>query len=644
MNILILDDYPDNLVLLRGMLESRGFNVMQANNGLEGLSLVQLKTPDLIISDVLMPQMDGFTFCRVVKGMYELKHIPFVFYTATYLDKEDEKLGLALGAARYIHKPTEPLDFLQQIDEVISEYQTDDLNGKKVYQESDIKLEVLHQERVAQKLDKKLYDVEKMRNKEALILETLLEGVIELDLEGIQTFVNKSAAKMFGYSVNEMIGKDGHTLWHHTKLDSTSYDKKDCPIYKSIQEKSVRINIEELFWNKQGESFYVEYSSAPIIEQNEPKGLVIIFRDITQKKKMQKDILSLQAQFDLFMKNLPYVAVIKDETEKIIYANPSAYKYLKEPIGSDAVKNFGEKIGNEIFLLSKEARDKGQSIGVISAELNNKKLTAQILSFAIPQNNGKTYIGTIYIDITKQKEIEQELADKEEMLIAQSRQAAMGEMIAMIAHQWRQPLSIISMNANNLLADLELGTFEESSVKSSNDSILEQVTHLSKTIDDFRSFFRPNTEKELTSIADAIEDVNKIIGLSLLHSNIALNIDKKANINILVHKRELIQVFINILNNAKEALIEKNTDDKEIKITIDENEAKVITTICDNGGGIDNSIINKIFDPYFSTKSNMNGTGLGLYMSKIIVEKHFQGSITAKNKNKGTCLTIELPK
>ena len=113
MKVLIVDDIQDNRVLLRGILESRNYNVEEAENGVRALALAQAEPPDLIVSDILMPEMDGFVLCRVVKGIVRLRHIPLVFYTATYLDKEDEELGLALGAARYIHKPVDPIEILR---------------------------------------------------------------------------------------------------------------------------------------------------------------------------------------------------------------------------------------------------------------------------------------------------------------------------------------------------------------------------------------------------------------------------------------------------------------------------------------------------------------------------------------------------
>jgi signal transduction histidine kinase len=229
------------------------------------------------------------------------------------------------------------------------------------------------------------------------------------------------------------------------------------------------------------------------------------------------------------------------------------------------------------------------------------------------------------------------------MMLAQSRQAAMGEMISMIAHQWRQPLTVISMDANNMLVDLELGNFDKESVRESSNSILHQSQYLSKTINDFRDFFRPNQEKEKFVLKSVIEDTYEIIDHSFKNNEISLTVHDDIEITLLAHKRELVQVFINLLNNAKDAAIEHVKVDRKIEIYINKDGENIIIKICDNGGGIDIDIQEKIFEPYFSTKTEKNGTGLGLYMSKTIIEKHFSGQIRIDNHENGVCATVLIP-
>ncbi|MFA6188623.1 MAG: PAS domain S-box protein [Sulfuricurvum sp.] len=249
-----------------------------------------------------------------------------------------------------------------------------------------------------------------------------------------------------------------------------------------------------------------------------------------------------------------------------------------------------------------------------------------------------------HTDISKQKQLEQELLEQEELVIAQSRHVAMGEMIGMIAHQWRQPLTIIAMGANNVLADIALEDVSVEHFKQEAEDILKQTEYLSKTIDDFRNFFRPNKEKDEVKVQDILLEAKQIIGKSLEYHNIELTIADDDTQAIHTYSRELLQVFLNLLKNAKEALEEKNPDEGYIHVRVESAGDSVVIRICDNGGGIDPAIISRIFDPYFSTKDKKTGTGLGLYMSKTIVEKHLHGTITATNTDSGVCFTITISK
>lgn len=263
---------------------------------------------------------------------------------------------------------------------------------------------------------------------------------------------------------------------------------------------------------------------------------------------------------------------------------------------------------------------------------------------ALRDENGKAIrmIGT-HTDITVQKAMEEEIKNKDELILAQSRHVAMGEMIGMIAHQWRQPISVIAMGANNMLADIELEEVKEENFKKGALAIIHQTQYLSKTIDDFRNFFRPDKEKEKVILSNLMNETMTLFGKSLENNGIELIINIQEGISVETYSRELLQVLINLLKNAKEALVENTPTNRFIKIDITTKENDVIIRVCDNGGGIDPKIIQRIYEPYFSTKDDKNGTGLGLNMSKIIVEQHLHGSIIATNVEQGVCFKIRIP-
>ena len=248
------------------------------------------------------------------------------------------------------------------------------------------------------------------------------------------------------------------------------------------------------------------------------------------------------------------------------------------------------------------------------------------------------------IALIEQDKLYAENQRKEEIMLAQSRNAAMGEMISMIAHQWRQPISVIAMWANNITADIDMEEVNEKDFRKYAANIVTQTQHLSQTIDDFRNFFRPDKQKEKISLKDVMEECLSVIGKSLQNNNIKVEKSYLSDTIVEIHSRELMQVFINIIKNAKEALLEKKIKNSTIFIDIYEDEDSIITTIRDNALGIDEDIIPKIFDPYFTTKDIKSGTGLGLYMSKTIIEKHLNGVLSVQNTKDGVSFKIILQK
>ena len=230
--------------------------------------------------------------------------------------------------------------------------------------------------------------------------------------------------------------------------------------------------------------------------------------------------------------------------------------------------------------------------------------------------------------------VKEELAKnraKDIQLIQQARLAQMGEMISMIAHQWRQPLASISATSSALKIKSELGKLSKEMVFKQTDKISEYSQFLSDTIDDFRNFFKPNRDKKETNYTIVINAVNGIIGTSLEHKQIKLIKELDCDDSFVSYPNELKQVILNLIKNAEDALIENKVKNPFIKIATYRENDFFILKLNDNAGGIPEDIIEKIFDPYFSTKSEKNGTGLGLYMSKMIIEEHCNGTLSVQN-------------
>ena len=230
-------------------------------------------------------------------------------------------------------------------------------------------------------------------------------------------------------------------------------------------------------------------------------------------------------------------------------------------------------------------------------------------------------------------------------LLEQSKLAAMGEMIGNIAHQWRQPLNTITASTANIRIKKATGKLNDDILDKSLSGIENSVYFLSDTIDIFRDFIKEKKELKEVILQERINKSLNIIKASLDSGHIKLiaDIDYSTPIKLNLAVGELSQILINIINNAKDALLEKKVENAWVKLDLTKEEDRAIITIEDNGGGIPDDVMPKIFDPYFTTKHKSQGTGLGLHMSYIIVKNSLKGELYAKNTKNGAKFFIELP-
>jgi PAS domain S-box-containing protein len=234
------------------------------------------------------------------------------------------------------------------------------------------------------------------------------------------------------------------------------------------------------------------------------------------------------------------------------------------------------------------------------------------------------------------------LREKEQMLIQQSRQAAMGEMIGNIAHQWRQPLNTLGLEIQHLLLFYDLGEFDREFLSKGVSRSMELIHHMSRTIDDFRNYFTPDKEKAEFQAVDAINNTISLLKGCFKNPKIDIEIVAKGSPMVYGYQNEFAQVILNILVNARDALVEREINDPGVLITLSSEPSCTVVTVADNAGGISKEIMSKIFDPYFTTKGPQHGTGLGLFMSKTIVENNMGGRLTVRNSPVGAEFRIEV--
>lgn len=235
-----------------------------------------------------------------------------------------------------------------------------------------------------------------------------------------------------------------------------------------------------------------------------------------------------------------------------------------------------------------------------------------------------------------------ELRQKDQTLIQQGRLAAMGEMINNIAHQWRQPLNNVALLIQNMQMSFNEGKLTAEEMDDTIESSMKTIVYMSRTIDDFRNFFRHDKEKELFQIERIVKQTLDFVHATLEQNGIRITCVYDQSITVVGYPNEYAQVLLNIISNARDVLVERQVSDPEIVIKISANDTVSVVSVYDNGGGVDEAIMPKIFDPYFTTKEPGKGTGIGLYMSKIIIEQNMGGRLYARNVANGIEFVIEL--
>jgi len=278
------------------------------------------------------------------------------------------------------------------------------------------------------------------------------------------------------------------------------------------------------------------------------------------------------------------------------------------------------------------------------------------------------YSITIVEEITKRKQAEEELAEKQrlleelnrslekrvadgvldlrqkdQILISQGRQAAMGEMIGNIAHQWRQPLNTLGLIVQELLMTYGRPEFSKESLEANVKKAMGLILHMSRTIEDFSNYFKPEKERILFNVSQAVSKAISLVEPSFNILSINIEVMVIANTETNGYPNEYSQVLLNILLNCRDAFEMSDIDmQRVITITVFKENDKSVVTVADNAGGIPADVIDKIFDPYFSTKGPDKGTGIGLYMAKSIIERNMGGRLAARNTADGAEFRIEV--
>ena len=458
--------------------------------------------------------------------------------------------------------------------------------------------------------------------------------VFLMDFDGKLLECSNQVPIQLGYSEDEM-----------KKLNIFEWDKNISPEeYNCIKERvfGKPFTFETIHTRKDGSTYYAEVSAVKITVDGK-ECIYASARDISQRKEAEK--------------------LIKEQKEEF----ETIFNYSKDGIAildlDSNFLNFNEAYLNMTGYTREELLTKS-CIGLTSAE--DIERTKEALNQVIESGSIKNFEKTCILKNDKRIHVNMSISllpDKKRFLIVtkdtsslkiiqeQARLASMGEMIGNIAHQWRQPLSVITTSVSGLRLKSELNCLEKNDIDECTDNVIIQANYLSKTIDNFRDFIKGDKSYRRTSIKETLENTLSLLEASLNNNYIKRVIDIEDDIEINGNKNELTEGFINIINNSKDVLKSniKDEDDRLLFIKTKKlDEDRLELKILDSGGGIDEKIMNRIFEPYFSTKHQTQGTGLGLSMADKIIRNRHKADISVYNEEfeyngknyKGACFLI----
>lgn len=433
------------------------------------------------------------------------------------------------------------------------------------------------------------------------------------------------------------------------KRDEELIWSDQAPLYRSddvyvMQTGEIKINYEEP--QKQAKGMrWLSTSKAPLRDDVKGKviGIVGAYADITHLREAQIKLQENEAFYRGIFSSVHEAIMIVDQY-KIIDCNDLAVTLFEQ--SRDTL------IHLDIFILMQDMQcsefdfpyflDKalhGEYVTIkcslkVNPNLEESKIIEVILSRFGHADESKLIM--VMRDLTKQ-------LLKEKIFIMNTRQAQMGEMISMIAHQWRQPLAIINAITTQIRFKAIMNDSEDHELIDNLVKIEQQSAHLSQTISDYRDFFRPDKPKEHFNVLSLIDHAFNLIDHTLKSHSIHIKNDRLHDPILYTYRNEILQVLIVLLKNALDAFVENNVVGGEITISARSEGKYCVIAIRDNAGGISKEVMHKLFSPYFTTKNESFGTGLGLYMSRIIIEDHCDGSIEASSEGNTTTFSIKLP-
>lgn len=595
--ILVVDDEKDNLSIIDIYLKQRGYETILLTSGKEAISLAEKEDIDLIILDIMMPEMDGFEVCKTLKANPITMDIPVIFLTARFLDKKDLVHGLSLGAIDYITKPFDESELFARIN-------------------------------VALKIRK----IEKTLKNQRDYLNTIVNS-IETDLLIINPdltidMVNQTFLKKRGLKIEEVIGKPCYEVAF--KLKNFCIDNhKPCPAQIALKGEPHK-EIFEFINPNTNKTNYISITASPIFDEKKNViKIVEIHEDITEIIKREKEIEKVNKLLENILQYMGDALIFLDEKGTIIRENHIARDILKKAakIENAAVKELANISIHQLFELA-ENKESTES-KIFQLDDRYYKLNPRKVEIA-------DKIGLILTisDITEELKTQEEL-------IQSAKLVSIGELVASIAHEVNSPIT-------GIIGYSELLTLHKTMLPQKVNDIIDKIVkesyRVKNIVENLLKFSRRQqiTDMSYVDLGASIKEIIPLMEASFKENNISFIYELPEEMPLVFCNSGLIQqAVINLLQNAFDAITSSNKGDKvELKLELKDNQ--LFISVSDNGPGIPKEIVDKIYEPFFTTKSKGKGTGLGLSLIHRIVQIH-KGDIKLDTSEQGTKFTIILP-
>ncbi len=592
--ILVVDDELDNLKILNLYLKQKGYEALLCQYPLQAIDLIIKEKPDLIILDIMMPELDGFSLCRQIKTDSRISDIPVIFLTARYLDKKDLVEGLSIGAIDYITKPFDENELFARINAALR----------------------------VRKAEKELKQERDFLN---TIINSVGSDILIIKDDLTVDLANKSFLTRRNIKLADIKGKK---CYDFTFGKDFCLKSGECPSEKSFSGTPHKDIIEI---NNGSGTRYINISSYPIYDiDGKVRKIVEIQEDITGEILKEKHIQQINILLENLISRMSEGLIFIDMNKQIIKANDKAKEIIEKmaKINNGVLESISDIAVEEIFN------------GILG---ENKFYTK---TFSVDDNYYKINASPLFIDqkegvLITFNDITSELKSQEE-LIQSAKLVSIGELAASIAHEINNPIT-------GIIGYAELLSFYKDlmpkKVLDVIDKMQKESVRVKNIIENLLKFSRKQqvTDMSYNDLIDTLKEVSFLISAAFEENNINLEMDIQDNIPLVYCNSGLIQqVVLNLLQNAFDAIVNSKKGNKVSLIAARADRDKVNITVSDNGPGIPESIKEKIFQPFFTTKSQGKGTGLGLSLVHRIVQMH-NGEINFDTSKEGTTFKILLP-